>query len=105
MDKRTGNFNPRIIAPSLTTSISLVTESDFVGMTPLSPAYPYMQQGSLELLNFAAPWMRLNYGCLRDVRQPFTPIMKAFMAKVREAEAQTEQRERVLLKRLGMEVA
>jgi DNA-binding transcriptional LysR family regulator len=104
MDKTTGNFNPRIIAPSLTTSIKLVTESDFVGMTPLSPAYPYMQQGSLELVNFAAPWMRLNYGFLRDVYKPLTPVMKAFMAKVREVEAQTERRELALLKRLGMAV-
>ncbi|MGD2128231.1 MAG: LysR family transcriptional regulator [Lysobacterales bacterium] len=105
MHKATGNFNPRIIAPSLTTSIKLVTESDFVGMTPLSPAYPYMQQGSLELVNFAAPWMRLNYGFLRDVHKPLTPVMKAFMTKVREMEAQTEQRERALLKRLAIEVA
>jgi DNA-binding transcriptional LysR family regulator len=102
-DNKGGHFNPRIIAASLSTALRLVAESEFVGMTPVSIALPFLQQEALEIVRFRAPWLRLNYGIVRDVRKPVTPIMSSFIQKISRAEKSAAVEEARLCREFGLD--
>lgn len=89
----TGVFVPKIVASSLATALKLLRENDIVGVAPISIALPYLQRGELLRLRFPAPWLRLNYGFLWDTQRPLSPVARAFMQYVREAEDRIARRE------------
>jgi hypothetical protein len=83
--------------------LRLVAESEFVGMTPVSIALPFLQQEALEIVRFRAPWLRLNYGVVRDVRKPVTPIMSSFIEKIRRVEKSAAVEEARLCREFGLD--
>lgn len=102
-DKDTGNFVPRIIASSLSTSLRLVMENDIVGIAPLSIAQPWLEDGHLSLVRLNAAWMRLNYGFVEDASKASSPAVLAFMAQIRAAEEREKSRNQTLRALYGVD--
>ena len=96
LDAATGNFIPKIIAPSLSTAFKLVKENDIVGIAPAILAWPHLERGELSVVPFQAAWMHLNYGFMWQARRPLSSLAKAFMALVRDAESRMADEERAI---------
>ena len=102
LDLDAGVFVPKIIVSSVSTALKLVAENDVVGIATLAIAYPYLERGELELVRFTAPWMQLNYGFVWHAQKPLSPVARAFMSRIREAERKAAAGERVLRRELGI---
>ena len=96
LDAASGNFIPKIIAPSLSTAFKLVKENDVIGVTPAILAWPHLERGELSVVPFRASWMHLNYGFMWQARRPLSSLAKAFMDLVREAESRMADEERAI---------
>ena len=102
-DAATGYFVPKIISSSLSTSLRLVMESDIVGIAPLTAAEHWLAEGRLRLVRLNLPWMRLNYGFVRDTGKAPSAVVQAFMERIRAAEEQEKIRDEALRARYGVE--
>jgi len=102
-NEASGNFVPKIVASSLSTSLRLVMENDIVGIAPLSVAEPWLENGRLRLVRLNLEWFRLNYGFVRDASHSPSSAVKAFMAHIRTAEEHERVRDAALRARYGMD--
>lgn len=102
-DEQTGYFVPKIISSSLSTSLRLVMESDTVGFAPLTTAEPWLAEGRLQLVRLNLPWMRLNYGFVRDASKAPSLAVKAFIERIREAEQTQKARDGALRAQYGLD--
>jgi DNA-binding transcriptional LysR family regulator len=102
-DDSTGYFVPKILSSSLSTSLRLVMESDIVGIAPLTAAEPWLADGRLRLVRLNLPWMRLNYGFVREKGKAISTAVDAFMEQIRTAEAQEKARDEELRARYAVD--
>lgn len=102
-DSKTGHFLPKIVASSLSTALRLVTENDIVGITPLTVAAPYLEDGRLALVRHQSSWMRLNYGFAWDTSVAQSATTRTFMDKMREAEQRERERHDALRRKFGID--
>lgn len=92
-DEQAGYFVPAVSAPSLSTALSLVRNSDLVGLSPLCTVRPWLEQGDLVVVRYRAPWMRLNYGFAWRSEEALPRVARDFMAQVHEQEQRLSDRE------------
>jgi DNA-binding transcriptional LysR family regulator len=96
LDRAQGSFTPAVVVASLETALSLVRETPLVTVAPLSLVHERLQAGALKLVQFQAPWLRLNYGFSWRREGLLTQAARSFMTLVEEEEQHLLEREEVL---------
>ena len=88
-DGHTGTFAPPITVDSLALARQIAMGSD--ALAPWTPAMASADPASRALvqLDFHQPWMQTNYGFAYMRGRSLSPAAQAFMALVREVEAET----------------
>jgi DNA-binding transcriptional LysR family regulator len=83
-----GDYVPTLEVDGVAVARQMVAASDGVAALPRPLVAPALADGSLVALDFAAPWLRTNYGFARPRDRPLSPPAEAFMAEVRAVEAE-----------------
>jgi DNA-binding transcriptional LysR family regulator len=100
-DGASGHFVPTLTTPSLSAMVRCIQSTDMVGVLPLVLAEEHLERGTLELVRFLAPWLRLNYGLAWSATRPLPPQARRFMTLVEDEERRIQEREQVLSRRYG----
>jgi DNA-binding transcriptional LysR family regulator len=100
-DRRTGYFMPAVTSPSIGTAIRVVSGSDMITPLALGTAAELVDNGTLDIIRFSAPWLSLYYGFVWRRGRALSPGARAFKAQTRETEARVSERERALAIRFG----
>jgi len=66
----------------------VVRESDAISAAPPRLIADEVRAGTLAVIEFAPPWLRLNYGFIYLRDRTLSPAARAFMAEVRAVEAE-----------------
>jgi len=99
LDERTREFRPAILVDELDAARRIVRGSDALGAAMLTQLETDLERGSLAVLPFEAPWLRLQYGTILLRGPTPAPAVDAFLKGVRQAEHEVEMREAQLRKR------
>jgi DNA-binding transcriptional LysR family regulator len=85
-DAASGKFRCRVLVGSFSSAKAVVMESFAICGGIPSQIEPEIREGSLAVVPFEAPWLKLNYGFLLKRGRTPSPAAKAFMEIVREIE-------------------
>lgn len=97
IDEASGKFFPAITVASLPAAREIALACDAV--LPILPTCTEreLESGDLVIIDFAVPWMQVQYGFVSKKDRTRTPAMLEFMGRVREVEQAAIEREAVLI--------
>lgn len=98
-DARSGHFVPAIETDMMTEFSVLARECDALVVATLTMVAADLEAGRVAVLPYAAPWFRLNYGCIFRQGRTLPPAAEEYMRIIRDIEAELEQREQELRRR------
>jgi DNA-binding transcriptional LysR family regulator len=105
IDPATDTFCPAWEVEVIDTAKLVVAESDAIGGAMLSQIERELEQGTLCVLSYHAPWLRFEYGFLYLSGRTVSPAALAFMAECRRQDALLAGREAVLQEGYGLQPA
>lgn len=85
---------PSVGCESLFMTKTICLESDTVGLLPLNVVLPEVELGTLVVLPFVEPWMRINFGIIRLAHRSLSPLAERFCQLVIDADADLFEMER-----------
>ena len=88
VNEDTKNFHPAITVDSLSAARNIALGCD--ALLPITPGCiaRELESGDLVILDFTAPWMRIQYGFISMKNRTPSPGAMEFMARMREVEAE-----------------
>jgi DNA-binding transcriptional LysR family regulator len=98
-DGATGEFVPVLEFDVVSDLLPLARESEFLVAATLTMAEDDLKAGTLAVVKFSAPWLKLFYGFISRPNRTLSPATLRFQEIVREIEAELDERERALRKR------
>jgi DNA-binding transcriptional LysR family regulator len=87
-----GDYVPTLHVDGVQAAIDVLLASDCVAALPLPVVAREITAGRLAALDYAAPWLRTNYGFVWSRGRPLSPPAEAFMAEVRAVEDEVRAR-------------
>ncbi|NGP53160.1 LysR family transcriptional regulator [Thioalkalivibrio sp. XN8] len=100
VDEKTGDIFPPVVVEDLNAVCAIVAATDAFGVCVPVSIEPRLRSGEIAVVPFRAPWLRVDYGFIRLAARSVSPAAAAFMALVRAAEPELEQRNRALMAEL-----
>lgn len=98
-DARSGDFIPAIETDLMTDFSVLARESDALVVATLTMVAADLEADRIAVLPYAAPWFRLDYGCILRQGRTLPRTAEEYMRIIRDIEAEVEQREQELRRR------
>jgi len=79
---------PSVGCESLLMMKTIVLESDTVGLLPLNVILQEIERGTLVVLSFVEPWMKVHFGIVRLTHRSLSPLGDRFCELVTEADTE-----------------
>ena len=97
-DRETGDLMPTVVVEDIGSARQVIAECDGLFPATMIQAQHELRNGTLSVLKFWEPWMKLNYGFIYLKERTLTPVAKNFIGYVREVEAEVTETNKVLEK-------
>lgn len=101
IDPVSGHLLPSIEVDDFSSARLVVSGSHAFGTASPIQIEPWLARGELQIINFSADWLQLNYGFIYRRNRMLSPAAKAYMALVRNLEAQVSAENDRLLRELS----
>jgi DNA-binding transcriptional LysR family regulator len=98
-DAATGEFVPVLESDVVSDLLPLARESEILVAATLTMAEDDLEAGTLAVVPFTSPWLKLLYGFISRPNRTLSPAILRFQEIMREIEAELDERERALRKR------
>lgn len=97
IDQDTGHFLPAVTIDSLSLARRITMGCDAVLLLTIGAVERELLAGDLVILDCHLPWMYTNYGFISKRDRSLSAAAREFMARLRDVEAETIERENALL--------
>ena len=97
IDQDSGHFLPAVTIDSLSLARRITMGCDAVLLLTIGAVERELLAGDLVILDCHLPWMYTNYGFISKRDRSLSAATREFMARLREVEAETVERENALL--------
>jgi len=92
IDKESGELSPSINVGDPSAARMIVAASDAIAVATPVQIEAGLHSGEFEILNFRAPWMKVDYGFIYRQDRMLAPAATLFMDYIRENEIKVSQR-------------
>jgi len=100
LDKSTGYLVPSVEIDDLELARRIVEGSNTISWNTPIQLEPWLKKGTIEVIPYRGPWLRLNYGFVYLRQRMFSPATELFMRLVRNFEEDLASRNKELMKQL-----
>ena len=89
---------PTVVVEDIGSARQVIAECDGIFPATMIQAQHELRNGTLSVLKFWEPWMKLNYGFIYLKERTLTPLAKNFIGHVRQVEEEVTGINKVLEK-------
>jgi DNA-binding transcriptional LysR family regulator len=100
LDRSTGYLVPSVEIDDLELARRIVEGSNTISWNTPIQLEPWLNKGTIEIIPYRGPWLRLNYGFVFLRQRMFSPATELFMQLVRDFEEDLAIRNKKLMKQL-----
>jgi DNA-binding transcriptional LysR family regulator len=100
LDQSTGYLIPSVEVDDLELACRIVEGCDAISWNTPTQLEPWLNKGSLKVLPYRRPWMKLSYGFVHLRQRMLSPAAELYMQLVRDIEKDLASRNQALMKQL-----